>query len=107
MNAQETSTSHASQNSKTVERLGRLAGAIAHDFNNLLLAVQGHAELITMLPGVKEGGDVQNRAMTIVEASKRGAGKLFIKNFQKKQFFEKKFFEKNVKIFIVCISIYK
>ena len=79
MNAQETSTSHASQNSNTVERLGRLAGAIAHDFNNLLLAVQGHAELITMLPGVKEGGDVQNRAMTIVEASKRGAGKLFIK----------------------------
>ena len=81
-----------------MERLGRLAGAIAHDFNNLLLAVQGHAELITMLPGVKEGGDVQNRAMTIVEASKRGAGKLFIKNFQKNSFFEK-----NVKIFIVCI----
>ena len=81
-----------------MERLGRLAGAIAHDFNNLLLAVQGHAELITMLPGVKEGGDVQNRAMTIVEASKRGAGKLFIKNFQKNSFFE-------VKIFIVCIYI--
>ena len=96
MNAQETSTSHASQNSKTVERLGRLAGAIAHDFNNLLLAVQGHAELITMLPGVKEGGDVQNRAMTIVEASKRGAGK-FMKNSKKQ------LFETNVKIFIVCI----
>ena len=82
-----------------MERLGRLAGAIAHDFNNLLLAVQGHAELITMLPGVKEGGDVQNRAMTIVEASKRGAGKLFIKNFQKNSFL------RNV-IDFHCVHIY-
>jgi len=50
--------------------LGNLAGAIAHDFNNLLLAVQGHAELITVLPqhSVDDPNDVvRHRAKTIIE----------------------------------------
>ena len=54
----------------SASRLGNLAGAIAHDFNNLLLAVQGHAELITVLPqhSVDDPNDVvRHRAKTIIE----------------------------------------
>ncbi len=77
-----------------MEAVGQLAAGVAHDFNNILTIIQGHADLLTQVPGMTP--PYEKSARQISAAAER-AGSLIkqLLMFSRKQVMQQRYFDLN------------